>query len=75
MDLFSVPIAVLANLAEVDDGILGDKTTDTIYYDNDVNQIESLPDTQPHRDVELVVQAADKAGTCPYDHHGQNFPN
>ncbi|KAA1475297.1 NAD(P)-binding protein [Dentipellis sp. KUC8613] len=40
----------------------GDRTTDVIYYDSDADQIESLPDTQFHRNVDLEVIALDKGG-------------
>jgi len=48
-------------------GVLADKAdgnylTDKIYTDTDIPMIESLPKTQPHRDVELAVVAADEEG-------------
>jgi len=36
--------------------------TETIYDDMDPDQIETLPDTQPHRDVDLTIVEADKEG-------------
>ncbi|KAH7928228.1 NAD(P)-binding protein [Leucogyrophana mollusca] len=36
--------------------------TDTIYDDINVEQLETLPDTQPHRNVDLLVIEADKQG-------------
>ncbi|KAA1467579.1 NAD(P)-binding protein [Dentipellis sp. KUC8613] len=38
------------------------ESTDKIYYDTDIAQIEALPDTALHRNVDLEVVAADKAG-------------
>jgi len=48
-------------------GVLSDDArgmyaTETIYYDSDVQQIESLPDTQLHRNVDLEIVGADKEG-------------
>ncbi|KAF8962780.1 NAD-P-binding protein [Flammula alnicola] len=37
-------------------------STDTIYSDLDISQLESLPVTQPHRSVDLTVVNADKEG-------------
>lgn len=34
-----------------------------IYSDLDIPKIESLPDTQPHRVVDLTIVAAAKEGT------------
>ena len=44
------------------DNARGLYATETIYYDSDVQQIESLPDTQLHRDVDLEIVGADKEG-------------
>ncbi|KAA1476179.1 NAD(P)-binding protein [Dentipellis sp. KUC8613] len=38
------------------------ESTDVIYYDTNIAQIEALPDTALHRNVDLEVVAADKAG-------------
>ena len=54
--LISSPIAVLSDNAR---GMHG---TDTIYYDSDPDQLETIPLTQPHRDVDLNIVAADKEG-------------
>ena len=35
---------------------------ETVYSDLDISQIESLPDTAMHREVDLAVVAADKEG-------------
>jgi len=48
-------------------GVLTDKadgmhTTDVIYFDSNAEQIESLPDSQAHRNVDLEIVAADKEG-------------
>ncbi|KAI0768145.1 NAD-P-binding protein [Trametes elegans] len=40
--------------------------SDTIYYDSDTEQLDAIPITQPHRNVDLAVIAADKAGTALY---------
>ncbi|KAA1475304.1 NAD(P)-binding protein [Dentipellis sp. KUC8613] len=58
-----VPILIhTSGTGVLSDDARGDKTTDTIYHDSDAEQIESLPDTQVHRNVDLAVVAADKAG-------------
>ncbi|KAG1730246.1 uncharacterized protein EDB91DRAFT_1157511 [Suillus paluster] len=44
------------------DNAVGNYATDKIYSDLDVPIIESLLETQPHRDVDLEVIAADKQG-------------
>jgi len=44
------------------DNAAGDRTTDTIYDDSNPDQIETLPDTQPHRNVDLELINADKEG-------------
>lgn len=44
------------------DNAAGDCTTDTIYDDANADQIESLPDTQLHRNVDLELLKADKEG-------------
>lgn len=44
------------------DDAAGNYATDSIYSDLDIATIESLPKTQPHREVELEVIAADKEG-------------
>ena len=36
--------------------------TDTIFNDNDVEQIKSIPDTAFHRNVDLLIMNADKEG-------------
>ena len=40
----------------------GEYATDTIYDDANPDQIESLPDTQLHRNVDLELLKADKEG-------------
>ena len=35
---------------------------DTIWDDMNTDQLETLPDTKPHRNVDLLVLAADKQG-------------
>ena len=44
------------------DNAAGNYATDTIYDDTNPDQIETLPDTQPHRNVDLVLLNADKEG-------------
>ncbi|KAF9565249.1 NAD(P)-binding protein [Agrocybe pediades] len=44
------------------DNAKGDFHTETIYNDADPDQIESLPDTQLHRNVDLEIVRADKEG-------------
>ncbi|KAF8656861.1 hypothetical protein AX16_002408 [Volvariella volvacea WC 439] len=48
-------------------GVLADNaqglhSTDVIYSDTDIAQLESLPITQPHRQVDLALVAADQQG-------------
>ncbi|KAF7327868.1 NAD-P-binding protein [Mycena kentingensis (nom. inval.)] len=48
-------------------GVLSDDArgmfaSSTIYSDLNINQLESLPPTQPHRDVDLAIVDADLAG-------------
>ena len=45
------------------DRAAGDYATDTIYDDANPDQIETLPDTQIHRNVDLELLKADKEGT------------
>ncbi|THH08289.1 hypothetical protein EW146_g9044 [Bondarzewia mesenterica] len=44
------------------DDAVGDKITDTIYHDSRPEEIESLPDTQLHRNVDLEIVKADTEG-------------
>ncbi|KAI0708909.1 NAD-P-binding protein [Cerioporus squamosus] len=44
------------------DNAAGMFPTDTIYYDDDVEQLEKIPRSQPHREVDLTVIDADKEG-------------
>lgn len=37
-------------------------TYETIYDDTNADQIATVADTQLHRDVDLVIESADKAG-------------
>jgi hypothetical protein len=48
------------------DNAAGLQDTDVIYVDTNVKQIESLPDTAPHRKVDLEVVAADKDGQSDF---------
>jgi hypothetical protein len=47
------------------DDAVGDHTTDVIYDDSNPDQIETLADTQPHRNVDLALLKADKEGDSP----------
>ncbi|RDB25814.1 Uncharacterized protein C2A9.02 [Hypsizygus marmoreus] len=44
------------------DDAQGMYATKTIYSDLDIEKLESLPPTQPHRDVDLAIVAADTQG-------------
>lgn len=44
------------------DNAKGMFASDTIYSDNDIEQIESLPSTQNHRNVDLEIVQADGEG-------------
>lgn len=44
------------------DNAAGNYATDKIYSDLDIPMIESLPKTQPHREVDIEVVAADQKG-------------
>jgi len=44
------------------DDATGDRITETIYDDADPDQIETLPDTRLHRNVDLELLRADKEG-------------
>ncbi|KAI0043236.1 NAD-P-binding protein [Auriscalpium vulgare] len=44
------------------DNAKGEYASETIYHDSDVAQIESLAPSQPHREVDVEVVAADQAG-------------
>jgi len=44
------------------DNARGMSATDTIYSDLNIDQLESLPTTQPHRTVDLSIVNADKEG-------------
>ena len=41
---------------------MGAFTSDYIWHDDDPDQIETLPDDAPHRNVELMILNADKQG-------------
>ena len=49
-------------LGVLTDKAAGDYTTETIYDDSDPDQIETLADTQLHRNVDLEIVRADKEG-------------
>ena len=58
MNLHQFNAGVLADSAE------GNHVSDTpIYDDTNPDQIEALPDTQIHREVDLELIKADKEGT------------
>jgi hypothetical protein len=56
------------NVAVLFDDAAGNRGTDTIYDDANPGQIETLPDTQIHRNVELELIKADQEGALekPY---------
>lgn len=56
------------------DDAAGDHITDTIYNDADPDQIETLADTQPHRNVDLELLKADKEGTSQF-HFSSDYPS
>lgn len=67
--IISHHVSVLTNSIISRTGVLvddakGDKTTDMIYHDSRPEEIESLPDTALHRNVDLLIVGADKAGRC-----------
>lgn len=49
-------------LGVLTDDAVGNYSGETIYDDMDPEQIESLPDTQLHRDVDLEIVHADEDG-------------
>jgi hypothetical protein len=49
--------------AVLSDNADGNYVSDTIYDDANPDQIETLPDTQSHRHVDLELIKADKEGT------------
>jgi len=59
----NVPILIhTSGTGELADNAIGAYSTDTIYDDNNPDQIETLAPTQPHRNVDLEIVAADKEG-------------
>ena len=59
------------------DNAAGEYTIDTIYDDANPEQMESLPDTQLHRNVDLELLKADKEGaSLPlfFFFFGSNYP-
>ncbi|KAI0710132.1 NAD-P-binding protein [Earliella scabrosa] len=59
----TTPILIhTSGTAVLSDNARGMHGTDTIYYDSDPDQLETIPLTQPHRDVDLNIVAADKEG-------------
>ncbi|KAI0370392.1 NAD-P-binding protein [Pilatotrama ljubarskyi] len=58
-----VPLLIhTSGTAVLSDNAAGMHGTDTIYYDSDPEQLETIPTTQPHRTVDLTVVAADREG-------------
>jgi len=58
-----VPILIhTSGTGVLSDDAKGDRISDTVYNDTNVEQIESLAPTQIHRDVDLEIVAADKSG-------------
>ncbi|KAJ7618780.1 hypothetical protein FB45DRAFT_1063335 [Roridomyces roridus] len=52
----------MSGIGCVADNAQGMFTSDTIYSDTDTAQIESLPATQPHRNVDLTIVEGDSEG-------------
>lgn len=51
------------------DGAQGKYASETIFYDSDSAQIESLPPTSPHRDVDTeIVRASEEGATIVRPH-------
>ena len=50
------------NLGVLTDDAAGMHDTDIVYNDCDVEQLSNIPRTQPHREVDLAVLAADQEG-------------
>lgn len=48
------------------DGAAGEYSSDTIYDDTNPDQIESIADSQPHRNVDLELLKADKEGASQF---------
>ena len=46
------------------DDAMGMYASDKVYHDSQPKEIESLPDTAFHRNVDLAILEADQAGTC-----------
>lgn len=44
----------------LDDGALGSSKSDKIYHDNIRSEVDSVPDTAPHREIDLAILAAQK---------------
>ncbi|THH19044.1 hypothetical protein EW146_g2059 [Bondarzewia mesenterica] len=58
-----VPILIhTSGTGTLTDDAVGDKITDKIYHDSRPEEIESLPDTQLHRNVDLEIVKADTEG-------------
>lgn len=55
-------------LGVLTDKAAGDYTTETIYDDSNPDQIETLADTQFHRNVDLELLRADKEGNFPREY-------
>ena len=49
------------------DEVKGNTVTDTIFYDSDVQQMESIPPTAFHREIDLAIMQADKDGVFNRD--------
>lgn len=70
---------ICGELGVLTDDARGMHSTQNIYSDLDIEKIETLPPTQPHRDVDLALVEADEQGKrpcCPrvpnplWAHHG-----
>lgn len=61
-DMCDLAAAYPSDLGVLADDAAGMRDTDIIYNDRDIEQLASIPRTQPHREVDLTVLTADQEG-------------
>lgn len=61
-------VIVWIHIGVLADNAAGDYAIDTIYDDANTVQIETLADTQPHRNVDLELINADKEGAWQFSY-------